>query len=764
MSRTSRNLRILFVSTLLAAACVASELTIKVLDPNGAAVAGANVNLYRAQSPEVLATGKTNATGTTKFDGLKDAVRVEVLAPGFATSARELVADGGVAEFKLQVVAQPVEVTVSATRTPIEAQQSGSVVESLDRLELENLQPVSAGEALRFVPGAVLADSGQHGGITSLFVRGGESRYNKVIVDGVPVNESGGTFNFGVVPLVQIDRLELARGPQSTLYGSDAVTSVVQLWSRTGHTRIPELTFGADGGNFGTAHGYGALAGARDRFDYDFFADYFDTQGQDVNDTYFNTLEGGNVGVVLSRNAGLRVRARHFNSRTGTPGAWNYNGQALLPQDIDAHARQNDFLGSVELNLNAPSRWQHRFRVYDYSTVRVNQDDLADRGCDPVSFIFTDCFFKDAGDQVRAGFEYQADYQPRSWAHSTFGYEYENENGFFHTQFPTLDPTFSFVIAGGDNTHGLRRNHAIFGQQIIVWKGLTAIGGLRYVHNTNFGDRVVPRVALSYLLWNGNYFFSGTRLRGTYAEGIKEPRFEESFGISGTFPANPNPDLKPERSRSFEAGFIQNFVGGKYSLQGTYYNNLFRQQIAFESIFIGDPSLFIIGGQYFNVSRAIAHGAEVEFHGRLRRSLSLDGSYTYTSTQITASIPACGAGFTNCVDPLFAAGRPLLRRPKQAGSLALNYYGARWGGNIGGTFIGRRPDSDFLSLSLLGLSADHAAGYARFDLGAWYAVTRRVTAYANLENAFDKHYQDVVGYPGLQANVRAGVRFRIGGE
>src|SRR5205085_7259719 len=129
-------------------------------------------------------------------------------------------------EIRLKVATQPWTVVVSATRTPTPADESGSIVETLDHDQIETLQPVAAGEALRFVPGTVIADNGSRGGITSMFVRGGDSRYNKVLVDGVPVNESGGTFNFGVVPLQEIDRLELARGPQSTLYGSDAMTSV----------------------------------------------------------------------------------------------------------------------------------------------------------------------------------------------------------------------------------------------------------------------------------------------------------------------------------------------------------------------------------------------------------------------------------------------------------------------------------------------------------------------------------------------------------
>ena len=134
----------------------------------------------------------------------------------------------------------------------------------------------------------------------------------------------------------------------------------------------------------------------------------------------------------------------------------------------------------------------------------------------------------------------------------------------------------------------------------------------------------------------------------------------------------------------------------------------------------------------------MAHGAEVEFHGRPLAKLSLDGSYTYTSTQILEQPFA--------FDPLLEPGQPLIRRPKHAGSLLLTYLSTRWGANLGGSFIGRRADSDFL-----GYGINHAAGYARLDLGGWYAITSRITAYVNLENALDKQYQEGCGISGARS-------------
>jgi outer membrane receptor protein involved in Fe transport len=299
-------------------------------------------------------------------------------------------------------------------------------------------------------------------------------------------------------------------------------------------------------------------------------------------------------------------------------------------------------------------------------------------------------------------------------------------------------------------THGLRLNHALFAQQRITRGRISVVGGVRYVHNGSFGDRAVPRVAVTFLALRGGPVFSGTRLRFGYAHGIKEPRFEESFGISGVFPSDPNPNLKPEENRAFETGFEQSWFGEKYSLSAIYFNNQFRNQIQFTT----NPADF--NGQYVNVNKSMAHGAEVQFQGRAANRVSLNAAYNYTSTQILEA-PLCTP--QNFCDPLLAAGSPLIRRPRHSGSMLLNYLGSRWGANLGGSFVGRRADSDFL-----GLGITHAAGYARVDLGGWYAVQSHVTAYANIENALNKHYEEVVGYPALGINFRAGLRFRFGGD
>src|SRR5215467_6247860 len=310
-------MRIFFIAlvVLMSLPALAADLTVKILDPHSAAVAGAQVQLL-ADQDKIVATQTTSAEGFAVFQrATGSSYQVKVLAPGFASETVGVESNELTISLRLATAAETV--VVSGTRTPVPGEAAGADIDTLNGTQLVTMQPTAAADTVRFLPGAVVNAAGQRGGLTSLFVRGGESRYNKVIVDGVTINEPGGTFNFGTLPLDQMDHMEFVRGAQSTLYGSDAMTSVVQTWTRTGSTRVPELQFGADGGNFSTASGYASLAGARGLFDYNVFASQFNTEGSGVNTQYSDSLQGGNVGAALNDHTALRVRLRHSNNHSG---------------------------------------------------------------------------------------------------------------------------------------------------------------------------------------------------------------------------------------------------------------------------------------------------------------------------------------------------------------------------------------------------------------------------------------------------------------
>ncbi|MFY9662324.1 MAG: TonB-dependent receptor [Terriglobales bacterium] len=736
-----------FLFPLVVVLCVISlapsasaEIKIKVIDPSEAAVAGAQVQLLKVGKSAPVAALSTSAEGIVIFrEAIGSGYRVLVLAPGFAVEAADLsfkdLPTEGITTIKLRLATAAETVVVTATRTPVPSEAAGADVDTLSGGQLEAMNPAAADDAMRFLPGAVVNTAGQLGGISSLFVRGGESTYNKMIVDGVYISEAGETFDFGTLPLAQADRLEFVRGAQSTLYGSDAMTSVVQVWTRTGSTSVPELRFGADGGNFGTANGYASLAGTHGRFDYNFFGDQFNSNGQGVNDAYSDSLQGANAGAAITDRVGLRVRVRHSNSHTGLPGEWDFNGDAPVPPLSVGDSQTNTLLGSAELTVAAPSGWQHRLTASDYF-YRYN-----DNSPEGNTYNFASLYDEHVNHMA---LEYQGDYSERAWAHTTLGYRIENENALVN--YPTY---FS-------ETNGTRLDQNAYLQQQFTLGRLSVIAGGRFVHSSTFGNTGVPRVALTLLALRGGDFFSGTRLRFSYATAFMEPDFQETFANLGSGYV-PNPGLLPVRTRAFEAGFQQSLLAGRWALNATYFNNLFHDQIEYGTNtveYMGNPPGTLY--QFFNLQQSLAHGAEVQLQGRIWKRLSLNTAYTYTSTQILQA-PLCTAA--NYCNPVFDTGSPLLRRPKHSATTLLSYLGTRWGANLGGSFVGRRPDSDFVDTLV-----NHAAGYARADLGGWYAVNSRITAYANVDNALNDHYNEVVGYPALGVNFRAGVRFRIGGE
>ena len=516
------------------------------------------------------------------------------------------------------------------------------------------------------------------------------------------------------------------------------MTSVVQLWTATGSTRTPEIQFGADGGNFSTANGYASVAGARSIFDYNVFANQFNTQGQGINDAYSNSLQGGNVGVKISDRVAFRLRARHYNSWTGIQSNWWFNGNPELPPDPNQYAHQNNFLASGDLTVSGPGAWQHEFSGFEYNHVALNVnpvDDL-DRPFDSA--------FNSLTKYNVAGFAYQGTTRrgrgrkPR-WVTTSR----------MRTATSTTIPiSASAPPTACASTTICSRSRPSCGGGCRCWRALAT--------STTAASAAKSARALRRRFWHGvGIRFSAERAcTSATRKESRSPASSKPLASPGRFPTLPNPNLKPEQNQAIEAGMLQSLFSNRLSLSAVYYHNQFRDQI--EYVYNSDTNT----SQYVNFNRSMAQGAEVVLSGRLADHLSLTGAYTYTSTQIQQAPPCDPAA--GCDPRIYGVGAPLLRRPKQAGMLLLTYTRQRWGGFLGVTAVGQRPDSDFLFGYIPPIY--YAAGYARVDLGGWFAINHHVTAYANVNNALNNHYNEVLGYPALRANFRAGLRFSFGGE
>jgi len=279
--------------------------------------------------------------------------------------------------------------------------------------------------------------------------------------------------------------------------------------------------------------------------------------------------------------------------------------------------------------VTGPTRWQHRFRGCEYHHKRINVDTFLDPGREVIDFPF-----HAIADINRAGFDYQGDYLERSWAQTTFGYQFEDENAFVgDLTFPPL--THGLLPKSGGFWPADTHAGKIFGRDR---SALRPQHHLRK-HRDSTSWRGVAVVA------SGN-IFSGTRLRFSYATGIKAPRFEEAFARGQGI--IPNPDLKAEENRAFQAGIQQSLYAGKHSFSASYYNNLFRNQIDFAIL---DFNTFT--GEYENINKSMAHGAEVELQGRPLSRLSFDLATTthrrkslnnpLTSIRFTCPVSLCSA-------------------------------------------------------------------------------------------------------------------------
>lgn len=723
---------ILALACLLAAlpAAATESLNGTVVDPTGAPVPRATVRLLDPSESEVGHT-LTDPQGRFRFDTLPgDTYTLEVELPGF-TTARRTVGAGEEVEVKLEVAPVREYVVVTATRTEAPTGQLGSSVTVVGREQLESRHSVTLTELLRTLPGLAIAQSGPPGAFTSVFARGAESDHNKVFVDGVPVNEPGGLFNFANLTPLNLDRVEVVRGPQSALFGSDALGSVVQLFARRGaaETRRPQASVSFEGGKLDTFRGTAGLAGEFSQFDYSIGVEHFLTDNGGPNSAFRNTSVSGNLGLALGRDASLRAVLRGDSGTVGTPGP-----TAFQRPDSDAFFRRRDRLVSPVFRgrlPGLPESWTHRLS-YAYSRSRQRSVNVF---LDPPPF--SDFPFDFLNDTRRHRASYQGDVALAPTHMLTVAMEYEREKGRIG------DFTFPpFVVAHRTNLGTVVQHQAaVFGRLYVA-------GGVRVEDNGSFGTKVTPRFSVAYFLRLGSSGASGvgmTKLKGNIGTGIKEPQFVESFSPSAFFCGNPA--LKPERVRSVDVGIEQRLAHDRAKLELNWFDNRFHDLVAFAP---GDPNpadALVCFASFFNLGRAKAKGGEAVLEVSPRRGLHLTASYTFLDSQVLRT--RAGLEF----DPVFGVGRPLLRRPRHAGSLAVVWGWRRL--NLTSTLahVGRRVDTDFL-FPPLGLTSN--AGYTRWDLAASYRSPHRVTYFVVAENLLNRRYMEVLGFPALKFTVRAG--------
>jgi outer membrane cobalamin receptor len=741
-----------FVLTIALAAIAApafpSDINGVVVDQSGAPIPRAFVRTVDASGARLNATFADELGRFALTVATASSCTVEASLTGFA-SASTPCSDSPI-RLVLRVAPVQEDVVVTATRTAAPSDQVGASVTTFTAEDLGRRDTPLLSDLLRSSPGSMIVQSGAPGSVTSLFVRGGESNYNKVMLDGIPLNEPGGTFNFSNVTTNDLERVEIVRGAQSALFGSDAMSSVVQMFTRRGARRDrPEVDLSIEGGTYATVRGGAGVHGAAGAGDYSVGVTRYDTDNREPNSAFDNTTISANAGVAIGTNALLRGIGRGEIGRTGTPGQTAF-GQA----DSDAFFSRHDGVGGVTFEQQATPAL-HQRASYSLSASNQRSADLVEDPaytprlvdpslCPPPSYVceapyaFNDFLYDTRTELRRHHASYQADWRLTRDPHRVGDHQL-SVVGDWDGERATLTDAMA-----GTTTPASRNNVGLSIQDQALWTRIFVTGGLRFEHNASFGDAVVPRGSVAWIARESSRSLIGsTTLRASGGLGIKEPTLLQSFSPSPYY--HGNPDLQPERSRTFEAGVDQRFVRDRARVDVAWFDNSYRDLIALRTT---DPVTF--ASEYFNIGRSTARGLELSGDIAPSTLLRARAGYTFLASEIVDSTndPVFG-------DPVYAPGRPLLRRPRHSGFVGIAASLSRVTAGLDGVLVGEFADSDFSSLSPEILVNP---GWTTWNARAAVSVTRQFTATFAIDNIGDHQYMEPLGYRALGRAVRVGVR------
>ena len=607
-------------------------------------------------------------------------------------------------------------VVVTATRLPARADALPTSVTVISGAQLRADGIRTVAEALRIVPGAAVVTTGPWGGQASLFLRGGESDYVKVLIDGVPQNAPGGSYDFANLTTDNVERIEVVRGPTSVLYGSDAVTGVVQIFTRDGRG-APRAAVAFGGGTYATNAVEVTASGGDDRAGYAIGLSRFASDGiYRFNNDYRNEVLSGR----------LRLKP---DARTDAAMSVRY-GDALyhFPTDgsgdpVSNNQHQLDRGPSVGLELGHAFSDNVEGRVTGTWHRDNTQYAIAPNGpSDTTTFPFS------SSDWVtRAGLDGRANLRLSGGHVVTLGGAFEHET----MQGTTLNGSRS------------RDDGAAYLQLVTdLERPFSVTLGARLDDNQRFGTYATYRVGLSFRV------HGGTRAIASFGTGFKEPNFFENYATGFV---RGNPDLQPEHSFTWEAGLEHHIPGTAVTARATYFNQRFRDLIDYN----GSGS---VRYNYLNVPGADARGLEIAAEAALGGAVRVTAGYTFLDTRVTKGGADTGS------TALFLTGQPLLRRPWHSATLALSYrLGRRGSMTLTALYTGRRPDVDYRTFR-----RDTLPSYTRVDLAGQLDLLRPqggapgLAVVGKVENLFDAPYQEVTNFPARRRNLFLGGELRFG--
>jgi vitamin B12 transporter len=594
----------------------------------------------------------------------------------------------------------PVVVTATTVDTP--AEQLGVALTVVTGEDFKTYHYATLDDALRNIPGVNVRQQGSYGKVSTLSIRGANANQVLILVDGVRVaSPTVGQTDLSDISPDLIERIEVIRGPQSTLYGADAIGGVVNIITKKG-TGPFSATVENMGGNYDTLHSRISLSGAYKIFNYALSGSHLESNGQFQNDNSNIDSVNGRIGVSLPFDSSLAFVYRYNKTDTGVP----VKGVFPPPQPVDpiinpnAKQQTETTVMSLEGKTRPVEWWESRARISRYTSDQGFQDPV-----DPgVDFDFP---FRSQVDVERREAEWLNSFFLGTWSTSTVGFGYRHEEG--------------------DNKGVFRAARhvpwVLFEEQLRFVDRLFITGGFRIEDDSVFGRATTGQGSVLFVIKE-----TGTRLRGSAGTGFRAPTFNDLF-----FPDFGNPDLLPERSQSWDVGVDQNLWQNRVRLKLSYFVTNFSNAITCCVPLPTAP----FGGPV-NAGRARSKGVEAGGEVDILPNLVASFTYTYTDTDNLST------------------NRPLARIPRNAGSAGLTFEPISRLSLFAQVYVVSRQFDSYGDI--------YNSGHTRVDAGGTYRIVnqlgwlQRLELVARAQNILNEKYAEVHGFPALGANFLVGLR------
>jgi iron complex outermembrane receptor protein/vitamin B12 transporter len=805
--------------TAIAALCPAASIRGVVTDASGAKVTGATVTLL--SGGKVIANAVSTADGSFEIlTGIEGRFFLVVSAKSFRQLETPGFYAGKLDNIERNLVLEPEwareSIVVTATGTPTPQPQTSAAINVIGPLDLALQNDLV--DSMRLMPGTFVVQEGQLGAQTSLFVRGGNSDANLILLDGVSAGDMGGQFDFGPLSTTAVERAEVYRGPNSSLYGADAASGVISLTTPHGTTSFPSLLFHGDAGNLTSSREEIEIAGAHNKFDYLGAFSWLQSANDLPMDQYHVATTAANIGWQPSGATQIRATLHYGVDATGVPNAWDFfhvtDDATQKDQDIFMSAAVDNqttasFHNSIRYGLTRkreqykiwhPSGEYQAFSYYCYGPAYLGSSVTiaGANGYSATGQAVLDCAGSyPSGDQLvsnRDQLVYQGDYRFTPHVTALIAFHYENERGSEpgSTYYSPVAPTNYNYVAG---VHGDFKNRFYY-----------TLGGSLEKYAL-FGTQTSPRAGLSYYaLRPRKGIFSGTRVLFNFGDAVREPKltdedgslynFLEANGGQSTIQQLHLSRLAAPTTRTYEGGVEQAFFSERLVFRASYFHNEFGREIEYVGLDLVPellPNLTAAQQQELenflqtnyayeltlNSEAFRAQGIEAAVESGIGRNLFLRGGYTYLDAVVQRSFTNDDEALLGPI-PTFTNGVPIgpysplqgarpFRRAPHTGFFTATYADRKFSAVLTSAFASRSDDSTYLegadanggnSLLLPNRNLDH--GYAKLDLGGSYNLLSWLAVYGQAQNLTNDRNIAPIGYPSLPITVRAGLRIQLG--